>query len=135
MYPGSTAATPMDPDPVDLLAHDVYNYFHYVPGGDGVTFDPGGKWRSASERLGDNREGVVALAEEQNKRLFIAEIGSHPGGTAGSTAAGCDGAEVQSRDDWFRDLASYVNGSEDARNHLVGFTYFHEGPPDSTWNW
>ena len=48
---------------------------------------------------------------------------------------GCDGTEVQSRDGWFRDLASYVNGSEDARNHLVGFTYFHEGPPDSTWNW
>jgi hypothetical protein len=141
MYPGK-------PD-VDLLAHDLYNYYHYTQGGNGYTFNTTQSWKgfrtsanggslSATAGIfGDPTTGMITLARNQGLKLFMAEFGSHPGCPGGGvTDEGCSGTEtaggtgsgrIQSRDAWFRDMADWLR-QFDTQNTLVGFVYYHQKP-------
>ncbi|MDQ1505481.1 MAG: hypothetical protein QOD57_3208 [Actinomycetota bacterium] len=135
----------------DLLAHDVYNWYHFSTSGDGTNFNTTTAWKDPATLLGDANSGAVTVARQQGMFLLIGEFGSHPGCPGGLvTSEGCNGNEtsggtgnnkIQSRDDWFQKVADWVRTS-DTQHTLVGFGYYHEKPTSACpctsapkWNW
>jgi hypothetical protein len=119
---------------IDLLGHDVYNYFLYVAGGTAGTYDTTPTWRTMSYKLFDASQGMITLAKQWNKPILFSEFGTHPGCLTGDTGEGCSisGASAETRDGWFINGERAVEQSTDALKYLLGFSYYHK---TQTWNW
>ena len=118
---------------VDLLGHDVYNYYQYTAGGSSYH---NGTWRElGSYKMYSSSTGVVYLAKKLQKKIIFAEAGSHPGCLSGDTAEGCNltsSPANRTRDDWFRDAFRTLEQSTDWLTWFGGFSYYHQV---STWDW
>jgi hypothetical protein len=151
MYPGNpnrkcdlAGVTNCVSSNVDVLGHDVYNYYQYKAGGGGPPNYQNGTWRSLKYKLLDANNGQIPLAKRLNKKLLIAELGSHPGCLNGDTAEGCNLSGVTlsvepypinwlgsmysdpaTRSEWFWNGLRAVEQDTDAVRYLLGFSYFH----------
>lgn len=141
MYPGNpnrtcdlAGVTMCASTNVDLLAHDVYNYYAYWAG-HAPTYHIG-TWKTLTYKLFDASDGMIPLAKRLGKKLLIAEMGSHPGCLSGDTLEGCNQSGLtlsnETRTDWFSDGILAIERSNDALNYLLGWSYFHK---NDDWDW
>jgi hypothetical protein len=126
----------LDDNIVDLWTPDPYNYFCYF--GNSTSCDASGDWKSFQQAVSTSTD-IMTLAKTHKKQMLFAEVGSHPGCPNGTSDPGCSlvknppptgGIGAGTRGSWFTAMASYLKTNADAKQWILGFTYYTAGTND-----
>ncbi len=132
---------------VDLYTPDAYTYFCYYGNTNSCNDADGAgagaaKYRSfqtdVSNTGGTGGADIVSIAKLHNKQMLFAEVGAHPGCPNGPSDQGCTSGKAvvggsgigTRRDTWFSNMATYLSSNTDAKEWMLGFSYF--APQDLT---
>lgn len=132
--PGSNDSLYPGDQYVDVLCHDIYNFYQPDPVGSDATNNPAtapdpswspdtSKWKTPSQKYA----GTVGVAQAQNKPLILGETGSQHG-SAHTTP-------VETRETWFQQMATYIKTDPVASKYMLGFCYYHFDNFSGSGNW
>jgi len=124
----------------DVLGPDLYNFY---------TFNAA-SWKEATDSTKLNTSGsagLITLADNEQKHILVAEMGTHPGcpggwnsqnNLGGAEDAKCSsGVTTETKNGWFQTLASGLTGTSTnaalIQKWFVGFIYFHLDGPSHDW--
>lgn len=125
-----------DDSVVDLWTPDPYNYFCYF--GNSTSCDSSSDWKSFQQAVSTSTD-ILSLAKTHKKQMLFAEVGSHPGCPNGPSDPGCTsgnavvsgtGIGAGTRGSWFTAMASWLKSNPDAKQWIIGFTYYVAGTND-----